>query len=803
LGARFNIEKTEIILVGKKSHRRSIHVTRKINPQDNGPLPPNIRIACDGEAVRILGLWISNEMNDQTPWEPILDIIKTKLNLWERAHLTLNGKCIVIQAIVGGHTQFLTKAQGMPLHIEKALMNIISTFIWGQETRPRIAMDTLWRPILEGGLNILDIKARNEAIEIIWLKTYLNFSPLRQKWAMIMDHIILAAAPPHSVKKARDSPFLQTWTAPLKGKRAKGMNGNIKCMLKTAKKHSVNFAVIKMTPHLLAQLPTWYHLSADNMPLNNARVKCLLQKHNVTKVADLVRTSAHLCHPTQHLTYWKNRNCTCQECRNNRSTGCENPHKCAAEALARLNLIPPKHNPMRQDPPDRMSLTRTQKLRNERAKQDNGEIIFNPLITCKESLAECFRIFTDPRGDTTHMTRQYKHQGPTPQCIEITIYTDGACMNNGKKNACCGSGVWFDDESPRNRAVRIPRDTQSNQIGEIATIIAALEVIPPYQPVKILTDSKYIIEGLTTHLKSWENDGWIGIKNASLFKKAAHLMQYRSTRTTLKWVKGHDGIQGNKGSNALVKQGANKQNPDPLDLVIPRDFNIPGAKLPTLTQATVYKGILERRKSEPCNTTKKTLKLTHRAIKRITGNSETNTAIWQSTQRKVIRPIIQQFLYKMIHGTHLIGKYWRNINGYEDQEICASCNKTKLISHIITQCKEKSTQLIWDLAKNFWPHRNILWPEIDLGTILGCGCINVCPVRPTRNNQRQRKKTTHHGPTQLLQILLSESAYLIWVLRCERVIQEKTITEREISTRWHRAINKRLTINEVTATKLI
>jgi len=271
----------------------------------------------------------------------------------------------------------------------------------------------------------------------------------------------------------------------------------------------------------------------------------------------------------------------------------------------------------------------------------------------------------------------------------------------------------------------------------------------------------------------------------------------------MKWVKGHNGIQGNKGSDALAKQGANKWNPDPLDLAIPRDFDIPGAKLPTLTQATVYKGILERRKSEPHNTTEKNLKLTHRAIKRITGNSEMNAAIWQSTQRKAIRPIIQQFLYKTIYSTHLIGKYWRNINSYKDQEICASCNKTESMSHIITQCKEKSTQLIWDLTKNFWPHRNIPWPEIDLGTILSCGCINVHPVGPTRNNQRRRKKTTHRGPTQLLQILLSESVYLIWVLRCKRVIQEKTIMEREISTRWHCTINERLTINEVTAMKLI
>jgi len=124
------------------------------------------------------------------------------------------------------------------------------------------------------------------------------------------------------------------------------------------------------------------------------------------------------------------------------------------------------------------------------------------------------------------------------------------------------------------------------------------------------------------------------------------------------------------------------------------------------------------------------------------------------------------------------------------------------MSHIMIQCKEKNTQLIWDLAKNFWPHRNIPWPEINLGTILGCGCINMRPIRPTRNNQRRNKRITHRGPTRLFQILLSESAYLIWVLRCERVIQEKTLTEREISARWHRAINGRLTTDEVTATKI-
>ena len=43
---------------------------------------------------------------------------------------------------------------------------------------------------------------------------------------------------------------------------------------------------------------------------------------------------------------------------------------------------------------------------------------------------------------------------------------------------------------------------------------------------------------------------------------------------------------------------------------------------------------------------------------------------------------------------------------------------------------------------------------------------------------------------------------MIWVLRCERVIQGKHLHEGEIRARWYRAINDRLTIDKVTATKI-
>ena len=55
---------------------------------------------------------------------------------------------------------------------------------------------------------------------------------------------------------------------------------------------------------------------------------------------------------------------------------------------------------------------------------------------------------------------------------------------------------------------------------------------------------------------------------------------------------------------------------------------------------------------------------------------------------------------------------------------------------------------------------------------------------------------------RLRQILISESAHLIWVLRCDRVINDKTHTSEEIKSKWLRAINARLTDDKIIATKV-
>jgi len=152
-------------------------------------------------------------------------------------------------------------------------------------------------------------------------------------------------------------------------------------------------------------------------------------------------------------------------------------------------------------------------------------ILIDPSITNKNDLAKCFRIFTNPATRPKYPTQCHITPGTALRHQEIKVYTDGVSLNNGKWNTHCSSRVWFASDNPQNKAIRVPRRNQSNQVGELAMIIATILAVPPFCPLAITTNSKYSINGLTTYLQVWEDRGWIGTQNAQLFRAAAYRLR--------------------------------------------------------------------------------------------------------------------------------------------------------------------------------------------------------------------------------------------------------------------------------------
>lgn len=60
----------------------------------------------------------------------------------------------------------------------------------------------------------------------------------------------------------------------------------------------------------------------------------------------------------------------------------------------------------------------------------------------------------------------------------------------------------------------------------------------------------------------------------------------------------------------------------------------------------------------------------------------------------------------------------------------------------------------------------------------------------------------YKGAMCLLQILLLESLHLIWVIHCERAIQEKSHSSTEVQKCWFSTIKIRLAEDQIVATKI-
>ena len=103
--------------------------------------------------------------------------------------------------------QYLTKVQGMPTRIEDAPIKTTHQFMWDGHA-PQISLQHLARPKAKGGVKLLDIRAQNQAIQLIWLYTYLDTSNKRLTWTFIVDALINHIIPPEVNSIERMNLFL-------------------------------------------------------------------------------------------------------------------------------------------------------------------------------------------------------------------------------------------------------------------------------------------------------------------------------------------------------------------------------------------------------------------------------------------------------------------------------------------------------------------------------------------------------------------------------------------------------------------
>jgi len=121
---------------------------------------------------------------------------------------------------------------------------------------------TLLAPIEVGGRSVLDIMSQNEAINVMWLKKYLNFGPNRPMWALVADAMIAKNVPQTESNVdpiIRQNVFLQSWKTKMKSKVPK----SIQNLFNTAKKFNVRPEGISFSKEIKQAMPIWHHQEAN------------------------------------------------------------------------------------------------------------------------------------------------------------------------------------------------------------------------------------------------------------------------------------------------------------------------------------------------------------------------------------------------------------------------------------------------------------------------------------------------------------------------------------------------------------
>ena len=137
----------------------------------------------------------------------------------------------------------------------------------------------------------------------------------------------------------------------------------------------------------------------------------------------------------------------------------------------------------------------------------------------------------------------------------VYLYTDGACLGNPGPG---GWGVVLSwDGQVRELSGGLP-ETTNNQM-ELTAVIKGLEALKRPVPLHIVTDSKYVMQGVTQWMKGWKRNGWRTankkpVANRPLWEQLDGLLAQH--QVSWEWVKGHTGHPQNERCDQLASAQA-------------------------------------------------------------------------------------------------------------------------------------------------------------------------------------------------------------------------------------------------------
>jgi ribonuclease HI len=136
---------------------------------------------------------------------------------------------------------------------------------------------------------------------------------------------------------------------------------------------------------------------------------------------------------------------------------------------------------------------------------------------------------------------------------KIKVYADGACEGNPGPGGF--AAIIEGGRKPREIVGSVPQTTNNRM--ELMAVIRALVSLSKPSRVHVLTDSQYVVLGMTQWIHAWKRKRWKTasgqpVKNKDLWVKLLELADEHQVRW--EWIRGHSGHPQNERADYLAKR---------------------------------------------------------------------------------------------------------------------------------------------------------------------------------------------------------------------------------------------------------
>ena len=157
MGLKVSYDKTTLYRIGSIANSDAKCYTTKNIKWSNGPIDTlGMMISCTDDHI------VDN-------FQTVMNKVKAVCKNWYNRSLSLSGRILVVNSLIG--SLFVYKMMTMCNLKEsemKEIETVIREFIW-KGKRSKIALETLYKPKTQGGLKLVNLKAKQDALKISWI----------------------------------------------------------------------------------------------------------------------------------------------------------------------------------------------------------------------------------------------------------------------------------------------------------------------------------------------------------------------------------------------------------------------------------------------------------------------------------------------------------------------------------------------------------------------------------------------------------------------------------------------------------